>query len=200
MLLEKKPDFKSKGFQDAFGALREKDIEGGRDIEALINIYTEAKDLYIRNACLKLLYNQNKHPLKDFFEKAYKKEPYLDMKANALRGLLNYAPEAEIEELLENFNAMLEERKKTTPYNYQEYEMLLGKNSLPFLHRKYGYKCLKKTLEIVQKQYDELPEALKGHFTVDENGNMVLLRTPEETGKMITEFFDKINEKYYKGG
>ena len=157
-----------------------------------------AKDLFIRNTCLKLLYNINNNLLKEFFEKAYKKERYLDMKINALRGLLNYTTETEIEKLLVKFNEILKKQKETTPYNYQEYELLLGKNSLPYLYKKYTYNCIKETLKIVQKQYDEMPEVFKGHFTVDENRNTVLLRSPEETNKMITKFFEKESEKYYK--
>jgi hypothetical protein len=117
----------------------------------------------------------------------------LDIKINALRGLAHYITEDEIKKLLIKFNEILKKRKETTPYNYQEYELLLGKNALPYLYKKYSYECIKETLEIVQTQYNEMPDAFKGHFTIDENGNTVLLRTPEETNKMLDEFF---NNKY----
>jgi hypothetical protein len=192
VLLETTLKFNSKDFLDAFAKLTEKDIKNDAEIEAIINIYTSAKDLYIRNTCLKLLYNKNNVLLKSFFEAAYKKERYLDMKINALRGLAHYIAEHEIKKLLIKFNETLRKRKETTPYNYQEYELLLGKDSLSYLEKKYSYECLKETLAIVQSQYDEMPEAFKGHFTVDENGNTILLRTVEETNKMIADFFSKL--------
>ncbi|MHC6201988.1 hypothetical protein ACYULU_02190 [Breznakiellaceae bacterium SP9] len=191
ILLENEPNFKSKDFREAFANLTENDIVNDNEIEAIINIYTKSKDLYIRNTSIKLLYNKDNTILKDFFEKAYKKERYLDMKIRALRGLARYITEAEIKKILVKFNETLKKRPETTPYNYQEYELLLGKNALPYLYKKYSYECLKETLDIVQKQYDEMPEAFKGHFTTDENGNTVLLRTPEETNKMITDFFNE---------
>jgi hypothetical protein len=49
-------------------------------------------------------------------------------------------------------------------------------------------------MEITQNQYNEMPDAFKGHFTVDENGNTVILRSPEETNRMITGFFEKKNK------
>ena len=193
ILLEDEPKIKSAAFQDAFKSLTENDVKDDKEIKAVINIYTTAKDLYIRNTCIKLLYNKSSEMLKDFFEKAFKKERYLDMKILALRGLVNYIKENDIKKLLTKFNKTLRKRKETTPYNYQEYELLLGKNSLPYLHKKYPYDCIKETLNIVQKQYNEMPDAFKGHFTVDENGNTVALRSPRESSKMINDFFR--NEK-----
>jgi predicted transcriptional regulator len=194
ILLENEPKFKTKIFQDAFNNLKENAIVENNEIEAIINIYSKTKDLYIRNTCLKLLYNKESNILKGFFETAYKKERYLDMKINALRGLAHYITENEIKKLLIKFNETLKKRKETTPYNYQEYELLLGKNALPYLYKKYFYECIKETLEITRKQYNEMPEAFKGHFTVDEDGNTVKLRSPEETNRMITEFFEKKNK------
>jgi hypothetical protein len=141
------------------------------------------------------LYNKNSHILKEFFEKAYKRERYMFIKIIALRGLSHYITEDEIEKLLAKFNKTFRKKKETAPFDYQEYEFLLGKNALPYLYKKYSYKCIKETLEIVQGHYDEMPEAFKGHFTIDENGTIVLLRPPEEKDKMIAEFFDKYREE-----
>jgi hypothetical protein len=196
ILLENEPRFKNKVFLDKFNELKEDDIVENNEIEAILNICSKAKDLYIRNNCMKLLYNKNNNILKEFFETAYKKEHYPDMKINALRGLAQFVEEDEIKKLLVKFNEILKKRKETTPYNYQEYELLLGKNSLPYLYKTYSYECIKETLKIVEEQYNEMPEAFKGHFTVDEDGNTVFLRTPEESNKMITEFFEKENKKY----
>jgi hypothetical protein len=196
VLLDKDIKLNSKIFLDAFNDLKEDDITGNDKIEAIINIYARAKDLYIRNTCLKLLYNKENELLKSFFETAYKKERYLDMKIHALRGLIHFVTEDEIKKLLKKFDETLRKRKETTPYNYQEYELLLGKNVLPYLYKTYGYDCLKETLEIVQAQYDEMPDAFKGHFTTDENGKTIQLRSPEETNKMINDFFDKENKSW----
>ncbi|GMO65605.1 MAG: hypothetical protein Ta2A_13680 [Treponemataceae bacterium] len=189
ILFDAEPDFKSKVFKAAFAALKEADIEGDKEIRAVITIYTKTKDVATRNACLKLLYNKNSAVLKTFFADAYKKERSLDMKLYALRGLAQFVAEDEIAERLVKFNETLKERAHTAPYNYQEYEFLLGQNAFPYLLKKYGYGCLKESLEILQNQYNAMPDAFKGHFTIDENGQTVFLRRPEESTKMMADFF-----------
>jgi hypothetical protein len=138
---------------------------------------------------LRFLYDFDFPELKDFFDNAYKKERYLDMKIYALRGLSLFVSEKEIEKLLQKFNLTLLKRQETTPYNYQEYELLRGQNSLPYLVQKYNYDCFKETLNQVNAQYNAMPDAFKGHFTIDENGEPVSLRNPEESSKMIKDFF-----------
>jgi hypothetical protein len=196
ILLEYEQKFKTKDFQDAFSQLNENNINNIDEIKLIINIYSKAKDLFIRNTCLKLLYNKDNELLEEFFETAYKRERYLDMKIRALRGWMHFIDENTVKKVLVKFNETLRKRKETTPYNYQEYELLLGENSLPYLYKTYYYDCLKETLEIVQAQYEEMPDAFKGLSTYDEEGNYVQLRSPEERHKMITEFFNKENEKY----
>ncbi|QIH37001.1 hypothetical protein G6053_07720 [Sphingobacterium sp. DR205] len=61
---------------------------------------------------------------------------------------------------------------------------------MPFLVEKFGYSCFKETLEQVNKQYDAMPDAFKGHFTTDENGESVMLRKPEETKIMMDKFWE----------
>jgi hypothetical protein len=168
------------------------------NFEYLTNIYKSTKQLDIRNKILKLLYDFDFVTLKEFFSNAYKKERYLDMKIYALRGLSNFIGEKEIAKLLEKFNLTLAKRQETTPYNYQEYELLKGKNALPFLVEKYGYSCFKETLEQVNKQYDAMPEAFKGHFTTDENGESVMLRKPEEIKTIMDKFWEDDRKKYVK--
>jgi hypothetical protein len=156
----------------------------------LTTIYYSTKQIDIRNKILRLLYDFNFATLKEFFANAYKKERYLDMKIYALRGLSNFMEEKEIDKLLDKFNKTLVKRQDTTPYNYQEYELLRGKNALPFLVKKFGYNCFKETLKQLHKQYDDMPDAFKGHFTTDENGEIVMLRTPEETKIMMDNFWE----------
>ncbi|NEU26743.1 hypothetical protein FKV70_09680 [Paenibacillus ottowii] len=60
---------------------------------------------------------------------------------------------------------------------------------MPLLIKKYGYSCFEKALQQVEKQYQDMPEAFRGHFTFDDNGKAVQLRTPNETKQMIERFY-----------
>ncbi|MBQ4901179.1 hypothetical protein KB559_20250 [Paenibacillus sp. Marseille-P2973] len=60
---------------------------------------------------------------------------------------------------------------------------------MPFLIKTYGYPCFEKALQQVEKQYEDMPEAFKGHFTFDEDGKAVQLRSPYETKVMMERFF-----------
>jgi len=155
-------------------------------------IYQKTKLVEFRKQSLKLLCQKDFDHLADFFQAAYKRERYLDMKILALRGLAHFIPESEIEKLLTKFNTTLKKRPQSTPYNYQEYELLKGQNALPYLVDRYNYSCFKETLEIVERQYNEMPDAFKGHFTVDLDGEIIQLRSPEKTRKMMDEFFKKL--------
>lgn len=182
---EKHPDFRN-----ALFSLESKDVSP-ENVDSLIKIYTITKQIDYRNKILKLLYDQNDPKLHSFFELAFKKERYLDMKVYALRGLTQFSDEKSIEKLISKFKITLAKREQTTPYNYQEYELLKGKNALPFLIEKYNYPSIKELLQQVNEQYERMPAAFKGHFTIDEAGNFVHLRTPVESSKMIRAFFDE---------
>lgn len=177
-------------FRNALFSLDKKFIDKDNFIH-LTRIYSATKQLDLRNKILRLLYDFDFPELKVFFDSAYKKERYLDMKIYALRGLSQFISEKEIEKLLQKFNLTLLKRQKTTPYNYQEYELLRGQNALPYLVEKYNHNCFKATLNQVNNQYNEMPEAFKGHFAIDENGEFISLRTPEESAQMIKDFFNK---------
>lgn len=176
-------------FRNALFSL-DKNVISIENVKYLINIYNSTKQLDIRNKILKLLYDFDFATLKELFSNAYKKERYLDMKIYALRGLSNFIGEKEIAKLLEKFNQTLAKRQETTPCNYQEYELLRGGNALPYLVDKYGYNCFNETLEQVKRQYNAMPEAFKGHFTIDENGESVMLRNPEEIKNIIDKFWE----------
>ncbi|OMQ13561.1 hypothetical protein [[Flexibacter] sp. ATCC 35103] len=190
LLTDEKIKDSNKDFRNALFSLDKKFIDKDNYVH-LTRIYSATKQLDIRNKILRLLYDFDFPYLKDFFDTAYKKERYLDMKIYALRGLSQFVSEKEIEKLLIKFNLTLLKRQETTPYNYQEYELLRGKNSLPYLVQKYNYNCFKETLNQVNEQYNAMPYAFKGHFTIDENGEGVSLRSPEESSKMIKDFFNK---------
>jgi hypothetical protein len=114
----------------------------------------------------------------------------LDMKLKAIRGLANYATEAELEQITEHFLELLMKRPENTPYNYQEYEFIRSACGLPFLIKKYGYSCFEKALMQEEKQYNAMPDAFKGHYTFDEDGNIIELRNPEEAKEMLNNFFE----------
>ena len=155
----------------------------------LVALYTSSKQLDVRKQILRLLYDLDFQALDEFFAQAYRKERYLDMKVYALRGLARRAEEKQLQRLLEGFRQTLANRQQSTPYNYQEYELLRGRNALPYLLERYGYACLRDTLEQVNRQYDAMPEAFKGHFTVDDSGTLVTLREPGASSALIRQFF-----------
>lgn len=160
------------------------------DEAALIEeLYFKLKNIALRNRILYGLIRCKELEMKDFFQKAYKKERYLDMKLLAIHGLAHDASEEEIDKVMDHFLKILIKRPETTPYNYQEYEFLRSAFGLPLLIKKYGYPCFEKVLQQVEKQYQDMPEAFKGHFTFDEDGKAVQLRLPSETKKMIDRFF-----------
>lgn len=163
--------------------------------EILTEIYRATKQIDYRNKILRLLYDFSTPELRSFFEAAYKKERYLDMKVYALRGMAQFSAEKEIEKLVSKLKISLAKREETTPYNYQEYELLRGKNALPYLAEKYGYACFQELLTQVNEQYERMPDEFKGHFTADENGEFVPLKTPEESSKLINSFFERLKGK-----
>ncbi|MDR2235224.1 MAG: hypothetical protein LBE92_03795 [Chryseobacterium sp.] len=164
-------------------------------IGILTGIYLATKQIDYRNKILKLLYDFDHPELRSFFETAYKKERYLDMKIHALRGLAKFSEEKDIAKLISKLKIILAKREETTPYNYQEYELLRGKNALPYLVGKYDYSCFKDILCQVNEQYERMPDAFKGHITTDESGETVQLRSPAESSAMIRSFFDSLKEK-----
>ncbi len=175
-------------FREYLFSLKEKDIDEASS-QIIIQVYKTSKSSEIKNKCLKLLYNKQFESLKDFFKEVIPKLNYLDMKLKAVRGLAQFENEKEIANYMKKINATLEKRPINTPYNYQEYELLKGKNLLPFLVQKYGYECFKESLNIVNQNYDKMPDAFKGHFTVDEEGEIVMLRTQEESTKILNSFW-----------
>jgi hypothetical protein len=191
ILTNEKINERNVDFRNALFSLNKKIINES-NIVHLIRIYTKTKHIELRNRILKLLYDFDFPELNDFFSLAYKKERYLDMKLYALRGISLFATEKEIDKILQKFNLTLAKRQKSTPYNYQEYEILRGKHALPFLVEKYGYSCFVGTLNQVNNQYDQMPDAFKGHFTTDENGEIVNLRTSDKSREMMSDFFSKM--------
>ncbi|ASR49800.1 hypothetical protein NS115_19715 [Paenibacillus jamilae] len=156
-------------------------------------LYFKSKNAAWRNKILRGLIQCKELELKDFFQKAYKKERYLDMKLLTIHGLAQYATEQEIDKVINHFLKLLIKRAETTPYNYYEYEFLRSAFGFPLLIKKYGYSCFEKVYQQVEKQYQDMPEAFKGHLTFDEDGKQVSLRTPMKIKQMIDRFYESRN-------
>lgn len=73
------------------------------------------------------------------------------------------------------------------------YEFLRSAFGFPLLIKKYGYSCFEKVYQQVEKQYQDMPEAFKGHLTFDEDGKQVSLRTPMKIKQMIDRFYESRN-------
>jgi hypothetical protein len=159
------------------------------DVSILMDIYFKLKDVGLRFAILRNLIHDDSWQLKQFFLDTYRKEKYLDMKLMAVRGYANYASQEEVNKIMEHFTKILKKRPESTPYNYQEYEFLRAACGLPYLINKYGYSCFTNAYEQEEKQYNDMPEAFKGHFTYDEECNYVMLRRVEEVNKIIDDYF-----------
>ncbi|KAF6621546.1 hypothetical protein J2W97_003778 [Paenibacillus jamilae] len=163
------------------------------EVGLIEQLYFKMKIIALRNKILYGLIRCRHLELKDFFQKAYKKERYLDKRLLAIHGLVQYAPEEEIEKVTDHFLKILIKRPETTPYNYYEYEFLRSAFGFPLLIKKYGYSCFEKVYQQVEKQYQDMPEAFRGHFTFDENGKQVSLRTPMKIKQMIDRFYESRN-------
>ncbi|WP_303985608.1 hypothetical protein [Niallia circulans] len=150
--------------------------------------YFNTKDIAKRNALLKQLVFDLPDDGKDFFLKAYKKERYLDMRLTAIRGYAGFASEEEVAILMNRMLEILTKRPESTPYNYQEYEILRSAFLLPYLLEIYPYDCFKKFNEQLEKQYDAMPDVFKGIFTCNDKGEHIQLVPPAVVQKRIAAF------------
>ena len=158
--------------------------------------YKKIKDIAKRYSILKELAIQ--HPekaSKEFFLEAFKKERYLDMRLTAIRGYAVFATEKEIEPLMEKLTELLRKRPQTTPYNYQEYEILRSAYLMPYLLQKYGYSCFKEFNQQLNLQYDGMPDLFKGILTCDENGIIVRLLSQQESEERWKAIHNEILSK-----
>ncbi|MED3575188.1 hypothetical protein [Cytobacillus praedii] len=145
------------------------------EIKTKTETYFNTKDIAKRNALLKQLIFDLPEDGKDFFLKAYKKERYLDMRLTAIRGYAAFASQEEVAVLMNKMLEILKRRPESTPYNYQEYEILRSAFLMPYLLEKYPYECFKKFNEQLEKQYDAMPEVYKGIFTCNDKGEHIQL-------------------------
>ena len=118
------------------------------------------------------------------------------MKLTAVRGYAATATEKEVEPLMKKMRELLINRAKTTPYNYQEYEILRSPYLMPYLLKRYNYTCFKEFNEQLNLQYDAMPDVFKGMITCDENGNtlpLLSLQESEERRKAIGVILNSTN-------
>ncbi len=158
--------------------------------------YKKIKDIAKRYSFLKEL--AIRHPektSKEFFLAVFRKERYLDMRLTAIRGYAVFATEKEIEPLMKKMTELLRKRPQTTPYNYQEYEILRSAYLMPYLLEKYGYTCFKDFNQQLNLQYDDMPDLFKGIFTCDENGNVIQLLSQQESEERWKAIHDEILSK-----
>lgn len=161
----------------------------------LVRIYRDSKDLAYRNKILALLADCDRVDLADFFAEAYARERYHSMKLFALRGLAQFATEAEIDARLARLRPSIAKVGESTPLNFVEYEILLGPFCLPYLVDRYGYSSLRATMSQVQAQYNEMPEAVKGLITTDDAGNVIELVAHDEYRLRIDAAISEVQER-----
>lgn len=65
-------------------------------------------------------------------------------------------------------------------HDSEDYEQILSSGGLPFLCNKYGYECFYQALETAKKEYLQIDPLLRGHFTLDENGDFVEVLSNKE--------------------
>lgn len=159
--------------------------------DELMEEYFQTKDIFKRNCILKYLLLNLPSDAKDFFFKSFKKERYLDMKLSAVRGYSAYAAEKEVEVLMDKMLELLKRVPQHTPYAYQEYEIMRSVFLMPYLIKKYKYKCFRVFNEQLEKQYNDLPDCFKNIFSLDEYGKSYTIRDPEEVKKSWDDFHNR---------
>ncbi|UQW96017.1 hypothetical protein M2M59_08270 [Rummeliibacillus sp. G93] len=159
--------------------------------EKKMETYFNTKDIAKRNALLKQIVFDLPEQGKDFFLKVYKKERYLDMRLTAIRGYAAFASEEEVAVLMNKMLEILKKRSETTPYNYEEYEILRSAFLMPYLVEKYPYDCFKKFNEQLEKQYHIMPDVFKGIFTCNDKGEHIQLIPPAVARKQMEGFLRK---------
>lgn len=90
---------------------------------------------------------------------------------------------------------ILKKRAETTPCNYEEYEFLRSACGLPYLIKKFGYSCFTEVYLQEEKQYSDMPDEFKGHFTFSEDGRYIELRTSAETRAMMDSYFERMRQQ-----
>lgn len=155
----------------------------------MMTLYFETKEIHKRAEILKTLVFHLPQDGEAFFLKAFQKERYLDMKLCAIRGYAAYAAEEDVSKCMEKLLQLLRKRQQTTPYNYEEYEVMRSAYLMPYLLATYGYACFSAFHEQLESQYENMPDVFKNIFSCDEFGNSYSIRDPNEVKQSIAAFF-----------
>ena len=107
-----------------------------------------------------------------------------------IRAYSIFATENELIPVMRKFEASLQRM-----HDYQDYEQILSKAGLPYLCEKYGYDCFHHALSVAEKEYLNIDPLLRGFFTLDEEGNMIEILTPQQCHERLDTFLRKIGTR-----
>ena len=126
------------------------------------------------------------YDLKQFYFDSLKRCRRLWLKMFYIRGYAFYANEAELLPIMKKLQQQLEKN-----HDYIDYEYILSEAGLPHLVKKYGYTCVKDTLETAKNEYQKIDLLLRGYFTMNEKLEHIDLISNEEALKRSKEFLAK---------
>ena len=124
--------------------------------------------------------------LKEYWLSHIAKCRRLWLKLFYIRAYSIFATENELIPVMQKFEASLQRM-----HDYQDYEQILSKAGLPYLCEKYGYDCFRHALSVAEKEYLNIDPLLRGFFTLDEEGNMVEILTPQQCHERLDAFLKK---------
>ena len=128
--------------------------------------------------------------LKEYIYEHIVKSRRIWLKFFYIRTYTLFANEQELIPIMQKFENVL---KKS--HDSEDYEQILSSGGLPFLCNKYGYECFYQALETAKKEYLQIDPLLRGHFTLDENGDFVEVLSNKE----VHERYDnKIKKKGFR--
>lgn len=111
-----------------------------------------------------------------YFKEHAVKSRRLWLKLFYLRAYALYADEADLIPLMKKFEDAL-----CKTHDHQDYDQILSPAGLPYLAKRYGYACFRSALATARREYEQVPELLRGHFTLTEDGDTVSLISAEES-------------------
>lgn len=141
------------------------------DVEVCVDMYHRTKDPFTRTQLLTaLVLRGGEADLEDFFLTAAKRLRLHELRLLALRGYAATAAEEEVEPLMEQLAHALAKVGEQGGTPYQLYEYVLSPVGLPYLVDRYGYDCFVRAQAQVRRQYEAMPEEMKGLVSYDEHG------------------------------
>lgn len=124
--------------------------------------------------------------LKEYIYEHIVKSRRIWLKFFYIRTYTLFANEQELIPIMQKFENAL---KKS--HDSEDYEQILSNGGLPFLCKKYGYECFYQALETAKKEYLQIDPLLRGHFTLDENGDFVEVLSNKEVHERYDAWLSK---------